>query len=60
MYFDSKYDRNTISISKLEGQEEEKIIVRWDIYFFYRPKVDAQEVKDIENVQRFYMVISPG
>jgi hypothetical protein len=36
-----------------------KIIEHGDIFFFYRPKIDAQQVKDIENVQRFYMVMSP-
>lgn len=25
-------------------------------FFFYRPKIDTEEVKDIEDVQRFYMV----
>src|SRR6266540_5261835 len=36
-----------------------KIIEHGDIFFFYRPKIDAQEVQGIENVQRFYMVTSP-
>jgi Protein of unknown function (DUF2795) len=36
-----------------------KILEHGDIFFFYRPKIDAQEVKGIENVQRFYMVTSP-
>lgn len=26
------------------------------IFFFYRPKMDAKEVKDIEDIQRFYMI----
>jgi hypothetical protein len=30
-----------------------------DIFFFYRPKVDSTEVKELEDVQRFYMVTSP-
>jgi hypothetical protein len=51
-------------LAKSRQQAEEKIrrvklVEHGDIFFFYRPKVDAQEVKDIENVQRFYMVISP-
>jgi hypothetical protein len=50
--------------AKLKQQSEAKvargkIIEHGDIFFFYRPKIDAQEVKDIENVQRFYMVTSP-
>src|SRR5918996_2035824 len=32
------------------------IIEQGDIFFFYRPKLDTQEVKDIGDVQRFYMV----
>src|SRR5919109_5685361 len=36
-----------------------KVIEHGDIFFFYRPKIDTQEVKDIEGVQRFYMVMSP-
>jgi hypothetical protein len=43
-------------------KEEDKvseIIEQGDIFFFYRPKVDTEEVKSIEDVQRFYMVTSP-
>src|SRR5919107_920344 len=32
------------------------IIEQGDIFFFYRPKLDTEEVKDIGDVQRFYMV----
>jgi hypothetical protein len=35
------------------------VIEHGDIFFLYRPKIDTEEVKDIESVQRFYMVISP-
>jgi Protein of unknown function (DUF2795) len=52
-----------VAKSKQQAQEKVgrrgKIIEHGDIFFFYRPKIDAQEVKDIENVQRFYMVTSP-
>jgi hypothetical protein len=34
------------------------IIEQGDIFFFYRAKDDTEEVKDIKNVQRFYMVLS--
>src|SRR5438094_413111 len=27
-------------------------------YFFYRPKIDAKQVKELEDIQRFYMVTS--
>ena len=30
-----------------------------DLFFFYRPKIDAKEVKELEDVGRFYMVTSP-
>jgi hypothetical protein len=36
-----------------------EIIEEGDIFFFYRPKVGAEEVEDVKDVQRFYMVISP-
>src|ERR671914_1072052 len=36
------------------------IIEQGDIFFFYRPKVGAEEVKGIKDVQRFYMVTSPA
>lgn len=36
-----------------------EILKQGDIYFFYRPKKDAQEVKGVEDVRRFFMVIAP-
>jgi hypothetical protein len=36
-----------------------KILEQGDIYFFYRPKKDAEEVKGIEDVRRFFMVTAP-
>ena len=36
-----------------------KIIEHGDIFFFYRPKVGTEEVEDIKDVQRFYMITSP-
>ncbi len=41
---------------KEEGSE---IIEQGDIFFFYRPKVDTEEVERIKDVQRFYMITSP-
>jgi hypothetical protein len=38
---------------------EPEILEQGDIYFFYRPKKDAQEVKGIEDVRRFFMVTAP-
>jgi hypothetical protein len=35
-----------------------EITEQGDIFFFYRPKVGAEEVEDVKDVQRFYMVTS--
>jgi len=37
-----------------------KYIERGDIYFFYRPKVDFDEIRSIEDVQRFHLVMIPN
>src|ERR687885_190298 len=36
-----------------------EILEQGDIYFFYRPKKAAAEVKGIEDVRRFFMVTAP-
>jgi hypothetical protein len=36
-----------------------QVIEQGDIYFFYRPKKGAEEVKGIEDVRRFFMVTAP-
>ena len=38
---------------------EPEVLEQGDIYFFYRPKKDADEVKGIEDVRRFFMVTAP-
>src|SRR5438874_2144808 len=35
-----------------------EIIDHGDLFFFYRPKIDAKQVKELEDIQRFYMVTS--
>ncbi len=35
-----------------------EIIEHGDLFFFYRPKIDAKQVKELEDIQRFYMVTS--
>lgn len=35
------------------------IIEQGDIFFFYRPKVDIEEVENVKDVQRFYVVMAP-
>lgn len=39
--------------------DKSKIIEQGDIFFFYRPKVDTEEVEDLGDVQRFYMITAP-
>ncbi|MHB8840945.1 MAG: hypothetical protein ACYC56_04015 [Candidatus Aquicultor sp.] len=36
-----------------------KIIEHGDLYFFYRPKVHEEEVRDLGDVERFYLVMAP-
>jgi hypothetical protein len=31
-----------------------------DVFFFYRPRVGAETVRGIEDVQRFFLVLEPG
>ncbi|AIF82226.1 Protein of unknown function (DUF2795) [Candidatus Nitrososphaera evergladensis SR1] len=40
-------------------KEKPGIVEQGDIFFFYRPKVGKEEVEEIKDVQRFYMVTSP-
>jgi hypothetical protein len=42
-----------------EDNKQSQIIEHGDVFFFYRPKVGTEEVEDIEDVQRFYMITSP-
>ena len=41
------------------SNNEAEILEQGDIYFFYRPKKGAEEVKGIEDVRRFFMVTAP-
>src|ERR687884_1014021 len=41
------------------NNNEAEILEQGDIYFFYRPKKGAEDVKGIEDVRRFFMVIAP-
>jgi len=42
-----------------EENKDSEIIEHGDLFFFYRPKIDAEEVKELGDVGRFYMVTSP-
>jgi len=44
----------------VKEEKESEVIEHGDIFFIYRPKVDTEEVQDIEDVQRFYMITSPA
>jgi hypothetical protein len=36
-----------------------QVLEEGDIFFFYRPRVGKEEVDDIEDIQRFYMITAP-
>ena len=39
-------------------EDDAQTIEHGDIFFFYRPKVESTEVKELGDVQRFYMITS--
>jgi Protein of unknown function (DUF2795) len=47
------------SINMVKEDNRSDVIEKGDIFFFYRPKVGTEEVENIRDVQRFYMVTSP-
>lgn len=49
---DSKINNNT-------NNNEPEVLEQGDIYFFYRPKKNSQDVKDIDDIRRFFMVTAP-
>lgn len=54
--------QSTKSITKINNNDtnnQSRVIEQGDIFFFYRPKIEAEKVKVIEDVQRFYMVMCP-
>ena len=46
-------------IQKDNNHEEVEILEYGDIYFFYRPKKNSEEVKGIEDIRRFFIVTAP-
>jgi hypothetical protein len=44
---------------QVNDNNEVEILEQGDIYFFYRPKKGAEEVKGIKDVRRFFMVTAP-
>ena len=43
-----------------QSQYNPEILEYGDIYFFYRPKVGSSDVKSIDDVRRFFMIIAPN
>jgi hypothetical protein len=41
------------------NREQTQMLEYGDIYFFYRPKVGSEQVKSINDVRRFFMVMAP-
>ena len=39
-----------------KNYDSKRVLESGDIFFFYRPKIDTEEVHDIDDVQRFYMI----
>src|ERR1043165_5600967 len=50
---------NSNNNSNNNDNTQSEILEQGDIYFFYRPKKGAEEVKGIEDVRRFFMVTAP-
>ena len=46
---DNSNDKNS------NDKNQSEILEQGDIYFFYRPKKGAEEVKGIEDVRRFFI-----
>jgi hypothetical protein len=44
---------------QVNDNDEAEILEQGDVYFFYRPKKAAEEVKGIEDVRRFFMITVP-
>src|SRR5437773_1652876 len=51
---------NQINVNSNDNSDmDAEVLEQGDIYFFYRPKKGAEEVKGIEDVRRFFMVTAP-
>lgn len=46
-------------MAKRTDEHKSEVIERGNIYFFYRPKVQHETAEGLEDVQRFYMMLSP-
>ena len=52
-------DNSSSNNNNNNDNTQSEILEQGDIYFFYRPKKGAEEVKGIEDVRRFFMVTAP-
>lgn len=44
---------------KHSADQDEEIIEKGDIFFFYRPRVEQDEAEGLQDIQRFFMVLKP-
>jgi hypothetical protein len=44
---------------KHRADQNEEIVEKGDLFFFYRPRVEQTEAEGLEDIQRFYMVLKP-
>lgn len=51
--------RDSMTNKQQGSRYEPKILECGNIYFFYKPKVRSHEVKNIDDVRRFFMIIVP-
>ena len=52
----SQKEQNEDNIS---NKVQSEILEQGDIFFFYRPKVRSEQVRGIEDIRRFFMVLAP-
>ena len=55
----SQEQQNQAKDNNRNNNTEPEVLEQGDIYFFYRPKKGAEEVKGIEDIRRFFMVTAP-
>lgn len=48
-----------VAAGKEQEEHAAELLEKGHLYFFYRPKVDAKEVKSPDDVQKFYILMSP-
>jgi hypothetical protein len=56
---DQQQEKEKENEKHINDNNEAEILEQGDIYFFYRPKKAAEEVKGVEDVRRFFMVTAP-